>query len=403
MQLKRILVLIPPAWPQNARLLQGVMAFAKEKGGWTMWHPPETVPSVARIREWKVDGLIVAVATRKEAAIIRRARVPAVNLRSVLPEGILPRVLPDNAAIGRMAARHLLDCRFRQFAYIGRKDAFYAVERRRGFAAQLASAGAKPLVFEMPSTTDDWRTWNDADLRIRRFLASIPRPYAIMAGDDVLARLALDACENLGFAVPDEVGILGVDNNELICEFASPTLTSIQRADFETGYQAAALLDRLVDGAPPEMRDLLLPPSALVRRDSTRVVAVEDPPVRKALDYIRDHPSEAFGAERLIEQAYVSRRWLEQRFKAEMHCTIHEYLMRVRIESAKELIQRGPNRPLLEIAAACGFSSPDRFRLIFKRIEGMTPRAYARNLREGHRTPERTVAAGDAPEQPSRR
>ena len=383
MKSKNVLVLILPNWPQSARLLKGVMAFAKAKGGWTLARLPESVFWISHIKGWKGDGIMAWVPTRQDARLIRKFGVPTVHLGGGLPEGILPRVMTDNVAIGRMAAEHLLECRFKRFAFVARKGSYAVAERLRGFAEMLAAAGFKPMVFEVPSFSEDWRTWVKATKALERFLGEIPRPFAVMGCDDMRAKMALDTCDVLGLKVPDEVGIVGVDNNEFVCEFSSPTLSSVQRADFETGYRAAELLDRLMNGAGHDGCDVLLPPPGVAKRMSTRVLAVEDPLVRMTLDYIRDHIEEPFGAERLVEISGTSRRWLERRFKSEMHCTLHEHLTRARLESAKEMILGGEKRRMLDIAAACGFPSATRFRLLFKRIEGTTPRAYARKESPG--------------------
>ena len=307
----------------------------------------------------------------------RRLQIPVVTVSGALEEGMLPRVLTDNEAIGRLGAEHLLDCGFGRLAFYSRRGAYDMSLRRRGFVDRVGRAGAECATFEAPSLFGRWSAWTHAEQKLDAFLAALQPPVGVMACDDLRARMVLDSCRRVGYRVPDDVAILGVDNNELICEFCDPPLSSIARADRQMGYESAALLDRLMAGKPAPRGDILLPPAGVVRRRSTDVLAIEDPHVAAAVAFIRERIGEPFGVESVMPHVTVSRRWLEQRFKETVGCTIYQYICRTRVEHAKDLLAAPGKKMLLkDIARACGFPSAKRFRLVFERLTGQGPAQY---------------------------
>ena len=190
-------------------------------------------------------------------------------------------------------------------------------------------------------------------------------------GDGVIA-----ACHAAGLRVPEDVAVMGGGNSKGVCEFCDPPLSGVQRANYEMGTEAAALLDRMMAGETAPAQDVLLAPKGIVQRRSTEVLAVEDPHVRTAVEYIREHVGEAFGVEQLTELIPVSRRWLEERFREALGCTPHEHISRTRVAEAKKLLVGSPKMPLVDVAAKCGFTSPKRLRIVFERFVGTSPAAY---------------------------
>ncbi|MDP6524291.1 MAG: DNA-binding transcriptional regulator [Kiritimatiellia bacterium] len=378
---KQVALLMSPGWFGTEAELRGILDYARSHGNWTLVTVPENFSGSLRdLRRWKGDGAIASVKTRQEAEIVSRLRIPVVGVSGVLEEGSLPRVLTDNRKIGRMGAAHLLDCGFRRLAFVGRRGADDVANRRHGFRERAATLKASVSTFMTPSFTATWKAWNTATARLEEFVNGLTPPVGIMACDDVRARMVLEACHAAGLRVPDDVAIIGVDNNEPVCEFCDPPLSSIERPDHEMGYEAAALLDRMMAGrkvAP--VRDVLLQPKGIVKRRSTDVLAIENAHVRAAVEYIRDHANEVFGVERLTEVVPISRRWLETNFQNVMGCTLHQHICRVRVEKAKELLVLHPKQKLQDIAAACGFASPKRFRIVFQRLTGLTPAAYRKS------------------------
>ena len=362
--------------------MRGILDYARERGHWIIASIPENYTgTLGDLAEWKGDGAIAEVRTLRDARLVARLSIPIVGLSGAIEEGILPRVLTDDVEVGRIAAAHLLDCGFRRLAFVGRRGADNVNRRRAGFRERAAALNASVATFMVPSLAATWKAWSSAVTRLEAFVRKLTPPVGVMACDDLRARMVLEACHATGLRVPDDVAIIGVDNNEPVCEFCAPPLTSVRRPDYATGYQAARLLDRMMAGHSTQALDTRLPPDGVVKRRSTDALAVEHPHVRAAVQYIRDHAGEDFGVESVVEAVPISRRWLETEFRETMGCTLHEHICRVRVEKAKQILVHQPTRKLRDVSAVCGFTSPKRFRIVFQRLTGLTPAAF-RKARE---------------------
>jgi len=240
-------------------------------------------------------------------------------------------------------------------------------------------------VLQSPPSTDPKASWTQRTASLVRWLKTLRPPVGVLAVHDYRARVLIDACLSLDLRVPHDVAVLGVDNDTTVCEFCQPTLSSISRGPWQVGYQAAQLLERLMAGRPAPAGDLLVPPEGVVARRSTETVVVENPHVREAIQFMHDHLGESFTVEQFVHQAAVSRRLLEKRFRQCLDCTPREYLCRLRIERAKQLLGEAERMRIPVLARACGFSDAKRFRLAFGRLVGMPPMRYRRSVLPGPR------------------
>ena len=390
---KHVALAFPLAVPYLALFMRGVTDYARQHGTWTFSVSPavsgpfpETLAMPVRsLRDWPGDGVIATITTPEEAEEAKRLEIPVVNLAGTLRDCELPRVMVDQKAIGRLAAEHLLDCGLRQFVYLGLQDVWYSQLRRDGFAERIAEAGGELQVYETPCRTDPCQSWQSGLEEIDRCLNKIYPPVGILAVHDYRARLLVEECMRLGLAVPSDVAIIGVDNDDIVCEFCQPPLSSVSRSGYQVGYQAAQLLDRLMAGQPAPETDLLVPPDGVVKRKSTDLIAVHDPHVATAVRFIQDHLDESFGVERLLRLLPISRRRLENLFKENLGRTPYDYLCYVRIRRAKELLQGSKKMSMADIAESCGFPNKQRFQLVFTRLVGQTPTVYRRELGEQRR------------------
>jgi LacI family transcriptional regulator len=194
--------------------------------------------------------------------------------------------------------------------------------------------------------------------------------------------MVLEACVEVGLRVPEDVGVVGVDNDPVICDFSTPPLSSVSRNDRRVGRQAAVLLHHLMTDARPPGRPTLVPPESVVSRRSTETVAIEDPVVAAVVERIQQHLSEPFRVESLLDCAHLCRRRLEQRFRRSLGSTPAVFLNSLRVERAKRLLAEPKQASLTQIAAACGFSDLRRFRLVFRRLAKRTPAEFRRAVRE---------------------
>jgi LacI family transcriptional regulator len=378
----------PVAVPWTALFMRGVIDYAAQHGGWILTTSPPTLTgaeehaiSVYSLKGWPGDGAIAAICTRAEAEAARHLGIPVVNLGGAMRDPGLPRVMADPRAIGSMAAEHLLERGFRRLAYCGTRGLWYSHERAIGFAQRAAQAGVSCEVYQAPRFSNPRAAWQERVAPLERWLRSLELPVGLLAVHDYRARALVDQCSRLGLKVPHDVGVIGVDNDPTVCEFCRPTLSSVSRNAWRMGYEAAALLDRLMDGEGPPGRETLIAPDGIVARQSTDTVVVDDPHVAAAVHFMRDHLGESFGIERVIERVSISRRQLELRFRRALACTPHAYLCRLRIEKAKGLLAGGGDMKMRNVAAACGFPCPERMRLVFQRLTGLTPLEYRRKQR----------------------
>lgn len=359
------------------RLIPGIIAFARQHGGWSFTRMPEMLnTSVEWLRHWRGDGAIAMVTTEEDAAIVKRLPYPVVNLAAWQVHPEIASVTVDHRLIGDYAAKHLLERGFKRFGYYGTEGMWYSEMRGLGFQQRIKEFGGELKKLEASASFIKGGKWRDQHTQLRTWLKTLTPPVGILASTDLRASMVLDVCKDLDLRVPNEVALVGVDNDPLICEFCTPSLSSISRNDFAVGFQAASLLEKLISGPPPSAARILVSPEGVVQRKSTDTLAAENPLVIECIQYIRDHLSEHFGVERLLRETRSSRRTLELRFNEALGRSPYALINELRVERAKHLLLSKERLSLTEIARKCGFSDLRRLRLVFQRVTSTTPAAY---------------------------
>ena len=372
----------------HAELVRGIMDYEPRGRSWRIDVAPDAAEiSVTMLEGWGGDGVITLLDTPEEIEAGRQLGVPLVNLSGVFADTGFPRVAADYEAIGRLAAEHLLECGLRRFGYYGVEGLWFSELRRKGFLDAVRAAGGDCSVLDVPESTKSPLPWNHWMEPLERWLGTLRPPVGILAVHDFRARVVIEACRRLGLRVPTDIAVMGVDNDHVPCELSPVPISSVERDNWRAGYEAAALLDRLMNGGTTAEMDLFVQPKGVVRRRSTDILVVDDPYVTALVQYIRDHVSEPFGVERLSSVVPVSRRWLEIRFKQCLDCTPLEYIRRVRVERAKELLGSLTPHSMDEVAAAAGFSDATHLRKVFQRVTGTTPSRYRREHVSGDGSP----------------
>lgn len=365
------------------RLLPGILEFARQECGWVFTRVPERrTPSFEWLRSWTGDGAFVLIGNQKDAEVALSLPMPVVNVGGYVFDTRIPTVTLDQRMVGRLAAEHLLARRFRNFGYYGVRDLWFSQQRRIGFQAAIEAAGYTCNSTEGSSLIKSPQQWRDATGGLARWLRSLQPPVGIMASWDLRAQMLSEACTTMGLRVPEDVAIIGVDNDPVACEFCIPQLSSVSRNDRELGWQAARLLSQLLRGARPPKLPILIPPDGVVARRSTDALGIEDPEIAKLVHEIRGRLSEAFGVERLLRLSSLSRRQLEQRFQRSVGSPPYAFLNELRVELAKQLLAEPGKRTLTEVASECGFSELRRFRLVFRRLTKLSPAEYRRGCFE---------------------
>jgi LacI family transcriptional regulator len=368
-------------------LVRGITDYARAHGTWTFTTNPETVTMpIQSLRGWRGHGVIAVILTPADARAAHELGMPVVTFAGALRDPGVPRVMVNNPLVGRLAADHLLACGFPRFGYYGLHHVRYSHDRGDGFLRRLAETGRAASVHLSRNTLGVAHPWTDEMQKLDRWLSTLEGPVGLFAANDMRARMLLDACQRIGRRVPDDVGVVGVDNDLVTCEFSDPPLSSIACDWYRIGVEAAAALDALLKGQTVA-KEKLIDPVGVVKRRSSDVLIVDHPGVAMAIRYVHEHIAEPFGVERLIEAAMTSRRSLELSFKRSLGCTPHDFLCRERVAKAKELLVRPEKMKLSAVAAACGFTDARRLRILFERFEGVTPAAYRQRQTEAGAQP----------------
>ncbi len=383
---RRVALAYPVAVPWMALFMRGVADYGDRHGDWTILTSPPTLAgaeqfaiSIRTLRGWQGDGIIAAIGSPEEARMARRLRTPVVNFGGTLEKCGLPRVMVDHYAIGRLAAEHLLERGFRRLAYCGTEGPLYSRLRAEGFARAACSAGVSCHGLQVPSGFQTHATWQKYMAPLERWLRGLKPPVGLLVVDDYRARVIVELCHSMGLHVSRDVAVVGVDNDPTVCEFCRPSLTSVSRSAWKNGYEAAAMLDTLMAGESPANSEILIAPDGVVARQSTATIVLDEPHVAAAVQFMCDHLGEPLGIEQVVDRATISRRQLELRFRRVLQCTPLEYLSRLRVEHAKDLLARPDHIKLETVAKACGFGSGERLRLVFQRVAGQTPAEYRKD------------------------
>jgi LacI family transcriptional regulator len=377
------------AFPRGSHqevFIEGIYRFATEHGRkWSYIFAPEwSAVSISQLEGWKGDGIIAALNTLEEATCASRFDVPIVNISSALTESPVPRSRVDNIAVGAMAAEHLVDRGFDWFAFYGIEDVEYSRQRLHGFIEHLRVASCRAEVLNLASTFHlSGNVWLKQQQELTEWLAGLQKPCAVFAASDARARQVINSCDQLNIAVPSQVAVVGVDDQQIICEHVHPTITSISRNNIQEGYTAASLLDRLMRGRRVPKSDQLISPMRVVERESTATIAVSDERLRKILIYFQDHIEDPLTVGELCAYAEVSRRWLEYTFNNVLGETPHHYMRRRRIEYARRLLADEPNTKIYRIAQRVGFTSAKQLAKVFRREFGVGPREFRQSAMLG--------------------
>lgn len=359
-------------------ILRGIKHFAEQRSDWIFTPLSPDSQSVQSLRSVKFDGLIAHVYSVELAEALIALRKPVVNVSGVLPEQPIYRVSVDHLLVGRMAAEHLLDRGFRHFGYVGYPDHDFSVGRESGFRESLAAAGCtlntfyeKDLAEVDPTGLWSWNT------ELPAWLRSLKKPVAVFTSQDIQGVKVSEACRSAGLRVPEDVGILGVDDDDLLCEMTRPSMSSVALPSERIGYEAAFLLSRLMSRRKPLNRAMLLPPREVVARQSTDILCMEDQIVAAAIRYIRDHVHQPIRVANVLKVIPVSRRSLERRFLTTLGRGISQEIRRGHVERAKSLLV-GTELPMSEVARLSGFTEGRQLSVVFRQETGQTPTAYRR-------------------------
>jgi len=361
------------------RVLLGVAKFVREHHEWSVqseeWRWTDPVPNW--IKKWNGDGLIAWLETPELAAMVQELGVPAVDIRGSSGSG-LPLIDTENQIVGNLAAEHFIQRGFRHHAFCGFVGANYSDSRGHWFSERLAKGGYTCLTYEPPAISRNMQTI-ELEKRgllfqedLARWIQSLPKPVGIMACNDIRGQQVINACRRVDVLVPEEVAVIGVDNDELFCELSDPALSSVAVDALQIGYEAAALLEKLMLGKKPPKQPVLIPPLGIITRRSTDVLAMDDRQLAAGARFLREHLFESISVNDMARAAGMSRRVFERRFVSQIGRAPKAELLRLRIERVKELLA-DTDWSLAQISERTGFKHSEYLHTVFTQKTGTTP------------------------------
>lgn len=356
-------------------LLRGIYRFATTSRRWFVRHAPSDQRAMETVANWKPDGVIAAATTEEKIRRLQELGVPVVNTSGRVAVQPFPQVITDHRAAGRMAAEHFLGKGYRNFGLLADPDSDATRRRWEGYVDRVSEAGFMASRCDLREDQGMYDHWERAEEPLAKWLGSLPKPLAVHTGGDDVAVLLSQVCMNLGIAVPERVAILGLENDELVCSQGYPPLSSIQTASARMGFEAAGILDRLIDGGEPPAFPLRIPPLGVVTRGSTDILAIEDEDVAAAVRYIKDHACDRIGVAEVAAQIPTSRRRLERRFRQCLGRSLLDEIHRVRVEHAKFLLSTSM-ATVAQVAQQAGFDGANRLWAVFRSIVKMSPKDY---------------------------
>ena len=357
------------------RILDGISHYLRANRPWSIYLEQHELATdlPGFLQRWTGDGIITRQATADSVKLLRRRRLTAIDLGDLKGHLGILRIGSANTAIGRLAAEHLLERGFEHFACCGFSSEHWSERRRDGFIAEISHARFECSVYESPRA--GMQVWKRDQTRLLEWIKSLREPVGVFATNDLRGQHILDACGRLNLAVPEQVAVIGVDNDEVVCNLCNPPLSSVIPNPERVGYEAASWLDRMMQGEKPPVLEIEIPPQGIAVRQSSDVFAVSDAVVASALRFIRERACDGASVQDLVDHLSVSRSWLERNFRKLLNRSPQAEIRTVQVKRCKELL-RTTTLSLEKIARLAGFDHPEYMSVVFKRETGHTPGQY---------------------------
>ena len=370
----KVILLIETSTAFGRGLLRGIAKYSHLHGPWVFYREVggmrKTLP---QLRDWGANGMIVReVKKQEEMFAMGLPTIVCPHIRGRVPG--VPNIVGDDDAIGTMAAEYLLHRGFKHFAFCGFDDMFWSRGRGENFGKRTAEAGFETHFYKQPRTKAK-RLWQNEQAIIADWLKSLPKPAGLMACNDERGQHVTEACKLAGLHVPEEVAVLGVDNDESICDLSDPPISSIMFNSERAGYEAAELLDKMMRGQKVTKETIIIPALHIVTRQSTDIFALEDREVANALRFIRKHSKELIQVRDVLNVVSLSRYSLYQRFRRALGSSPNKEIRRARVDQVARLLVE-TNLSISEIASVLGYSSAAHIARYFREEKGMSLQKY---------------------------
>lgn len=382
---RSVALLIETSRSYGRNLLRGVADYARTRGNWSLLHQEMTID--VQLPQWMQEASVDGVIARADAAVIdaiRTMQVPCVDVRCSRQFEGVPQVETDDRQVAQLAFEHLWDRGFRRFAFCGFRFAHYSDARLTAFRELVQQADCPLSVYQSTGPRDAPTTrleqpGSEDIARMSEWLTSLAAPMGVFVCNDIRGQQVLNACRDLDISVPDDLAVIGVDDDDTICPLSDPPLSSVRPNAVRAGYRAAEILDAMMNGRAFRQSTEFVAPERVVQRLSTQVRAVEDREVARVCRFIREHACDGINVQDVADFSSLSRRQLERRFRDELQRTPHDEITAVQIARVRQLL-RETDMTLEQIAPLAGYSHKERLSAVFRRECGQSPGTYRRSI-----------------------
>jgi LacI family transcriptional regulator len=377
----RVILLTDFSEEYAKRLLRGIVQYSKEHQPWVLCKMPLSYRDLYEVEgvlewaiQWKADGIIAQFYSTDRVGIFKENGIVAIaqDFKSRFAE--IPNITGAHRLAGKMGANYFIRKGFRNFAFYGLKDIVWSQERYDGFKDELSQYGMDNKLYEYKN--EDFKgLWYYESVPLISWLETLPKPVAMMACDDSHAHHIAELCQQYRIKIPEEISLLGVDNDEAICTLSDPPLSSLDQAVEHGGYETARLLDKLIANPNAPHEDVVVYPTHVVTRQSTDIYATGDKYIATVLKHIHQHADKKLNIGEMTQLVPLSRRLLEERFKKVTGFPVYTYIMNFRINKfAEKLLET--DHSIIEIVTDMGFSDYKNMARLFKQVKGCTPSEY---------------------------
>lgn len=375
----QVAVLVDTSRSYGRDIVRGIRRYVAEHGPWSLYLEPRDLRSSFPdwLKKWPGDGILARTVDPALLRQLKATKLPVIELRTTVLKHPFPYIGMDNPVIGQLVARHFLDRGFRRFAcYLDTSELFFS-QRCNSFVQTLKQQGMECSVFEAKAAG---LRWDQHQRQLAEWLTSLEKPCGLFATNDQLGFWVLDAARRAGISVPEQLAVIGAENDKTLCETAWPPLSSVQLRGQSVGFTAAKMLDKWLREKVIPPKETFLPPGDIVVRQSSDIVAVEDARIAKALHYIRQRAAEGIGVDDVAREVALSRSALERRMKKMIGRSPGEELIRIRFTQVERLLAQ-TDLTLDAIADRAGFKHPQYMAEAFHKRAGITPGEYRRRNR----------------------
>jgi LacI family transcriptional regulator len=386
--MKKILLLIDYSSEFSRRLLRGLIQYSKEHGPWIFYRLPSYYKTlygkegiVKWAKEWKADA-IIAKWDHDGTNLLTELNIPVILQNYKYRSEYFSNLTGDYIATGEMAARFFIKRRYKNFAFYGNKGVVWSRERAEGFRKEIEKNGGNYFYFESENLNEE--QWSTSHIRLDEWLFSLPKPVALFACDDSFALQVSEICNINNIKIPEEIALLGVDNDELLCNLSDPPISSLVLEVEKGGYEAGRLIDRMIRKEKKESFDIIIKPVRFELRKSTEKYDISNEYISQVVNFIENNFRTDIHIDAFSKMVPLSRRNLEIKFKDEMRTSIYQFILSCRIDYFAYLLLT-TDRTLFDLALESGFNDCKNINRIFKKMKGSTPIEYRKKYGNTHK------------------